>query len=709
MERPTVCGDVPNWLSWTGASARVPGDRTAIGRGVPEWLDARWQTIRDVMSTAFGKSVRRAIALAALPLPLSLAMPGTASAQATGPAPLDTIVVTATRTPTPVDRVPASVSVVTRADIERNAWATLPEALRTLPGMTVVSSGGAGANTSVFMRGNNSDHVLVLLDGMPINDPSASAGAFNFGDDLLGGFSRIEVVRGPASSLYGSNAIGGVVNLITAAGADRPAVATAEAAAGTQSTWRGAAGLRGTVDRFDYGVTLDGFTTAGRNNTPARFATRNLGEADGFENLTATAKGVLRLNRVRLEGLLRWRDARFDLDSVPTDDPNYKGESRQTAWQVAAEGDPLTDRLTTRLAVGQSRTDRSFTNARDALSVGTNDDDFDSVRTHVDLQNTLALPDAGGFDDGTLAFGGSYAHEKANFRTRSTSAFGPFNQDVDATADSRAMFAHVQARVAGLVDVTAGVRYDSPDDFGDRATWRIGAVAPLPGTPVRLKASAGSGYKAPTLYDRYGRTNFGYRGNPDLDAERSTAWEAGIEADLPGMGRADLAALSAAYFSSNVDKLIQFDFVRNTSINIAKADIQGVETAATLRPADGVSMTATWTWTDARNAQTGQRLLRRPEHQVTLAGTTKVGTVTLSPEAQYIGRRLDVVYTDAGGFVGNRAVEGYWRANLAVAWRAAPNVELFARGANLFDRRIEDPNGFAQPGRALTVGARARF
>lgn len=655
------------------------------------------------------KSGKAVLRLALLPLPMLLAPAALAQTEAQ-PTRLAPVVVTATRIATPLDRAPASVSVVTRREIDRNAWQTLPEALRTLPGLSVVTSGGPGGNTSVFLRGNNSDHVLVLLDGLPVNDPALSAGAFNFGDDLLGGLDRIEVVRGPASSLYGSNAIGGVVNLITAAGADRPALAEIDAGLGTDGTWRGTAGLRGTVDNVDYGLTLEGFTTDGDNNTPSRVAGRNLGESDGFDNLTATAKAAVRLEGVRLEGLLRWRDSEFALDNVPTDDPNSTGDSRHLAWQAAAEADLLGGRLASRLAVGQSRFDRSFTNRADALSVGTNDDSFDSVRTHVDLQNTLSLPAADGVADATLTVGGSFSRDDAEFRTRSTSAFGPFNQDVDAEADTLALFAQAQARLGEVVDLTAGLRHDSPDDFGDRTTWRIGGVAALPGTPVRLKAAAGTAYKAPTLYDRFGRTNFGYRGNPELDAEESFGWEAGAEADIPALGRNDFAGLSAVYFASDVDNLIQFDFARNTSVNIAEAEIEGVEAKATLRPARAVELGLGYTWTDARNALTGQRLLRRPEHQVSLdARIEPARGVTLSPEVVYVGRRLDVVYSNTGGFLGNRAVGGYWQVNLAAVWRVTPDVSLYAKGSNLLDRAIEDPNGFARPDRGGLVGVRARF
>ncbi|HYC06047.1 MAG TPA: TonB-dependent receptor [Azospirillaceae bacterium] len=627
-------------------------------------------------------------------------MPAAADAQSGRPQ--EEVVVTATRVPTDLSRIATGVSVVTRDDIDRNGWQTLPEALRTLPGMSVVSSGGPGGNTSVFLRGTNSDHVLVLLDGLPVNEPALSAGAFNFGEDLLGDLQRIEVVRGPASTLYGSAAIGGVINLITRAGADRPLVAEAAAAAGTDGLLQGRAGLRGTLDQADYALSVEGLTTGGDNYTPRRFTSRNLGEADGFENLTATAKGVLRVSETaKVEALLRWRDADLQIDSVPTDDPNYTGRSETLTLQAAGELKLLDERLTSRLSAGRIETKRGFRNAADVFSVSTNNDRFDGERLQFDWQNTLAAS-----RDLTLTAGATATHEDAVFTTRSTSAFGPFNQDVDARADAFGAYAQAQLRLAERVDVTAGIRHDLPDDYGTRTTWKLGAVVAVPEIHGRLKAAGGTAYKAPTLYDRYGLTNFGYRGNPDLQAEESEGWEAGAEFDVPG----GVATLGASYFANDVDRLIQFDFIRNSSFNLAKADIEGVESFVALTPLPWLEARLNYTWTDARDGTTGTRLLRRPEHQVgATARVEPLPGLTISPEAMFVGRRLDVIYGDAGNFIGTRAVGGYWQMNLAVSYAVTDGLTVFARGTNLADRRIENPNGFAQPDRGGLVGLRASF
>lgn len=676
---------------------RVRGGPSANRR--PALSRRRPAACPDMMTKAKLFPLGLALALPILPLP----------AVAQSSSEVEEMVITATRVRTPVSRLPAGISVVTRAEIEASGWQTLPDALRLLPSASVVSSGGPGANTSVFLRGTNSDHVLVLLDGLPVNDPSLAAGAFNFGDDVLGGLQRIEVVRGPASTLYGSNAIGGVINLITRAGADRPAVAEIDLGLGTDGTKRGTAGLFGTMGRLDYGLSLQGFTTDGDNATPDRL-TGGDGEEDGFDNLTATAKAVYRLDAARLEGLVRWRESDADIDNVPLDDPNSQARAEQLNWQTAGELDLLAGALTSRLAVGQSIYDRRFTNAPDAVDGGSSNDRFEGARTSVDWQNSYALPGLPVLRDAVLVAGASYVHETVELDTRQESEFGPFTQQVDAEADGVALFAHAQARVAGRLNLTAGLRHDRPDDYGSRTTWRLGGVVEVPELNSRLTAAVGTAYKAPGLYDRYGVNNFGYQGNPDLEAEESFGWEAGVETDLAAAGRADFATLGITWFANDVDDLIQYDFVSNSSINIDEAEVEGVEASLELRPADWAELRASWTWTDARDGRTGARLARRPENAISLLGRfTPVEGLSLSPEAQFVGQRQDVVYGDDGSFLGNQGVGGYWLVNLAVTYAVLDNVELYARATNLADRAIENPNGFAQPDRGVLAGVRARF
>ncbi|MEY4860233.1 MAG: vitamin transporter BtuB, partial [Pseudomonadota bacterium] len=246
-------------------------------------------------------------------------------------------IVTATRIPTPQERLPAATTVIDRQIIEERGYVTLADALVSVPGFNIIQSGGMGQTTSGFMRGTNSNHVLVLRDGVPMNDASHPSGAFNFGNTLLGDIERIEVVRGPVSAIYGTAAIGGVINLITRrAPADRQAQPYGELAGGTNYTARGVVGMAGTIDNLDYGVTGQSLSTRGSNAVAPRFY-NNQGERDGFRSGVITARAGVNigetapasvLGMTRLDGLVITRENRLGQDNVPRDDPNYSGDDR---------------------------------------------------------------------------------------------------------------------------------------------------------------------------------------------------------------------------------------------------------------------------------------------------------------------------------------------------------------------------------------------
>ncbi|MCZ8147293.1 MAG: TonB-dependent receptor plug domain-containing protein, partial [Roseomonas sp.] len=258
-------------------------------------------------------------------------------------------VVTATRIPTPIDRVPAAVTIITRQDIEERGYRTLADAMRAVPGMRLVQTGGIGQQASAFVRGAASRQVLVLLDGVPINDPSEPNGAFNFGNELLADIERIEVVRGPASSLYGSGAIGGVVNLITRrAPAATPFQAFGEVAGGTQRTAGGNLGVAGTTEGWNYLLMGQGLVTDGADATPRRF-TADTGERDGFRGAAGTARLGYSAAGTTVEGLMRWRETEIDIDNVPRDDPNNRVTDRLLTGQLRADTTLLDGAWTTGL------------------------------------------------------------------------------------------------------------------------------------------------------------------------------------------------------------------------------------------------------------------------------------------------------------------------------------------------------------------------
>lgn len=642
----------------------------------------------------------------ATPLAAAILAAGPALAQTAVP---DTIV-TATRAPTALDRVPASITVITRQEIEERGFQTLAEALAIVPGVRLAQSGGIGQQASVFLRGNSSRSTLVLLDGVPVNDPAEPNGAFNFGNETLFDVERIEVLRGPASSLYGGSALGGVINLVTRRAApDRAFAPFGEVAGGNQRTLRAGAGATGTVGQFDYLFSGFNLSTQGSNATASRFW-RSLGEADGFRGASAVARlGWQPLETTRMEALLRWRENRFGLDSVPRDDPNSTGEDRRWLGQIRAETRLLDGAWTTGLRAAFTSDRRIYTDLPDRLSTARGTDRYLGERTTLDWGNAVRLPGFGAFTDGQASFGATFAREEA----RSIAGALPFQTRVNAKQDIAAGHAALQYRVWRRLDLSAGFRHDSVGDFSD-TTWRVGGVFHWTEIGARLRASAGTGFNAPSLYQRFGAIGTSFRGNPALRPERSIGYEIGAELDVPAFGRADFATLGATVFQSRVTDLINFNNRFSTLVNVDRANIRGTELALALRPLTWLSGEVAWTITDARDALTDRPLPRRPEHVVSVTARVQpVERLVIAPTLLFTGRSPEgafASYTDAGTSIASpRRNKAGVLLNITASYRVTPGVTAFLEGRNLGGSKWEPVNGFQTPGRTLLVGTRFTF
>lgn len=617
-------------------------------------------------------------------------------------------VVTATRIPTPTERVPAAVTVITRADIEERGYQTLAEALRTVPGMNVVALGGPGQQTSAFVRGANSNHVLVLLDGVPIHDPSEPNGAFNFGNDLLFDIERIEVVRGPASSLYGSGAIGGVINLVSRRAAPgRTVQYYGEAAGGTERTLRGGLGAMGQAGAVDYLVSTNGLSTRGFDITPRRLA-GDTGERDGLRAGAATARFGVQLDAgTRIEALLRWREMRSDFDNVPRDDPNMEANDRRWYGQLRGETTLAGGAWTTGLRAAVTQDRRIYTNRPDARSSSNTRDTYAGERLTLDWGNRIRLGDLGPLADSAFAFGATFFED----RVESGFGSGAFRTTTDARAQSGAVHAGWQAQLIERLDISFGLRRDEAEDFDGFTSWRAGAVYALPEISSRLRVAAGTAFRAPTLYQRFGRSTT-FRGNPNLQPEDSFGWELGAETDIAGFGRPDFATFSATWFESRVNNLINFNRSFSTLENLQRADIEGAELGLTLRLAAWLDLRGSWTITDAVNADTGRRLARRPQDAYGFAARiTPLPGLVIVPELAAFSDHVDFVYPSAGqpgfGRTANSPGGRVW--NLTVTYAATEQVSLFAEARNLGDSRYEPANGYRTPGRSVLLGTRFAF
>ena len=393
---------------------------------------------------------------------------GTAFADTT----LQEVVITATRVPTPQQDVPAGVTVIDRATIEALGSNTLAEALSEVPGLHVSPSGGPGGLTSVFIRGTNSSHVLVLRDGMPITDASDEDGAFRFGYDTLSDIDRIEVIRGPMAALYGSGAIGGVINLISRRGTEAGVHWSGDLAGGYPALIRGAVTASGIEGPVDFAITAESQSQRGYDSIPQRESAYT-GVPQGFRDRILTLNlGYTPMEGTRLSLFLRADAAYFGYDTLgyPTyDQSNSFGSATSLLGRVGGTTHLFDGKLETGVFVGQLQDDRRYLEPlapADPNQTST-DDRYHSYRTDAQWNNTLHLDDLvplPGLSASAMTFGYEYIGDTAKVRTNDNYGGFPYAEAASASMTTNAAYAGLQTTVLQRLALTGQVRKDWVDD-----------------------------------------------------------------------------------------------------------------------------------------------------------------------------------------------------------------------------------------------------
>lgn len=625
------------------------------------------------------------------------------------------MVITATRLPTPVLEVPAGVTVIDRVTLDTFGDTDLVQALSATPGIRVAQSGGAGGNASVFVRGLNSSQVLVLRDGMPLNDAADSSGAFNFGVDTLADVERIEVIRGPMAALYGSGAIGGVINLITRKGNAEGVHFSGSLAGGYPRQIQGNAVMSGMANGWDYAAVAESQSQLGFDTVPRRMSIfRDVPQ--GYRAQTGTLNlGYTPEEGTRFSLLMRARTAVFGFNSLgnPTfDNANSAGRTDSLLGRIGTTTKLLNGSWETGIFVGRLQEDRSYRELLNPLDPNqqTNDSRYHSYRTDAQWTNTVHLSDhidVPFLSATDLTFGYQHIADAAKVAVRSSFSGFPYAQSARAHMDTDAGYAGLQTTLWEKLTLTGQIRQDAVLGLTP-LTWRAGAVVALPEISSRLKAAYGTAFRAPSLFDRFGVDSFGYVGNPNLQPETARGWEVGFSTDLPVFGRANGASLGVTYFNNNVRNLIVVQFVPTyTSVNIGAARTEGVETELTLRPASWLTAMLSWTYTDAQDATTGHRLLRRPQHTVSARAVwTPLPGLSIAPELNYVGPTRDFLINNGGFGAGIGTNAPGLVVNATIAYDVAPKVTVFATGRNLTNSRFEAVNGYQTPGASVLAGMR---
>jgi vitamin B12 transporter len=625
---------------------------------------------------------------------------GALPAAAQQPTVLPETVVTADRTAVPAQQVNASVTVITAEEIERRQLRTLNDALRVAPGVAVIQSGGPGKSTSVFLRGANANHTLVLVDGVRAGDPSQVNGAPNFAHFLLDNVERIEIVRGPMSTLWGSDAIGGVINLVTRRGSG-PFKATAFGELGSFGTFNTGGGVQGAEGRFNYNLALLATTTRGFSSVPRRFSPGIKNEPDGYWNVSFNGRlGVDIADNFQLSLFSRFGWSRSDYDAFLSEDPNLRERTFQMSQRLQADWQLFDGQWRQTLGASFVQIKRHDTDAFDPINFDPFAPDARNRgrRWQLDWKNEVKVDESLGLVFGIDAY-------RDSLKARSTFNFGFPDNRVSRSA--RTVGGYLQARWTPIeaLSFTAGGRIEDHDAFGTAATFRIGATYAIQETGTRLRAAFGTAFKAPSLDQLYlDFPAFNFFANPKLKPERSVGGEVGIEQSLWG----DRAKIGATFFRNDIRDLISSTSCGafcTTLANIGKARSQGIEASLEVRPWDQVSFRIDYTFNDTRDRVTNEPLIRRPRHTLDVSARwTPLPGLTIGAELAHRGGRTDRDFAQFPSPITH--LEAYRLVRFTTSYDIGEGVRLFGRIENLTNKRYDEPLGFQAPRLGAYVGVR---
>jgi len=610
-----------------------------------------------------------------------------ALAVAEGPILVDDILVSASRRPVAADSTGRSYSVITRQELEDRQITYAADALRALPGVSVTRTGGFGGTTAVNIRGADSNQVLVLIDGVEVS--AIADGSFDFGGLLAGDIERIEVLRGPQSALYGSNAAAGVISIITRRGERGSAEASVTAEGGSDTTRALSGYLRGGGETWDAA-----FSFTGRETDGFDVSTAGDGEEDGDRHLSANLKATWDVTSDLALGMtarLTDRESEFDgFAGGLTVDADNVTDQRSLFTSTFLRHEALDDRLVSELRFEYTDVDT------DSIEGGFETFQNKGTRIHASAQSSLAFDLAALGSTHVVTGAVDFEREVNTAQTRDFFVFPPaVLSSEEQTRELLGLVGEWRATFLDDLDLQAGLRQDFNDAFDDAFTYSVGVSYRVPDSGTRLHGTVGRAVTNPTFIEQFGFFPDNFIGNPGLEPESTFGWDIGVEQTLLD-GR---LILDATYFRATVtDQIISgFDPVAGlpTSVNDSgEADRQGIELMLRAAPLTGLSVDASYTYTLAEQVD-GLQEVRRPRHAAKLAGTYRFlaerASVTASLLYQGDRRDLDFATFPAGRVV----LDDYVRLDLSASYRVSANARLFARVENATDADYEEVFNFS--------------
>lgn len=625
------------------------------------------------------------------------------------PVTMDEMVVTATRNPASLDKIGGNaVTVVTAEDIQAKGQTAAAEVLRGIPGVDIVGSGGPGTTTLAFIRGADPKNTLVLVDGVMYNDPSAPQRVANLADINVDNIERIEIVRGAMSVLYGSNATAGVINIITQKGKSRPSV-YGSVEGGSYNTWKGTVGASGALEKLNFtasfsGAKTDGFSIANDDN-PAILHNGNTSEDDAWENYTFSAKaGVDITPAFDVNGVVRYNQSETDLDDYYYEGGYAIDQADFDMTTFASTPNPLgrkqqhveNDQAVYKLNIHNLWLDQALESTlylqgsvqnHDGFSAdGADDYDYDGETREIGWQGSYQFSDVN-----TFYLGASYFEELLESQSSA----------LDADASIYSVWVQDQLTIAESLDVIGGLRYDQHEEFGDAVTFRVAPSYSIAPTQTTLKASYGTGFRAPSLFELYSDY-----GNADLQEETSQGWDAGFEQTL----MQSKFKFGVSYFDMQYEDRIDYDFALSKYNQLpGDTKTKGVEAFIQWNPMEELDFTLNYTYTDTEDFD-GEPLVRRPENKLLFnARACLIEKATVNLDVSWTDERATVPEAaDVNGATVDK-LDAYTLVNLSASYDICKYMQIYGRVDNLFDEFYEEAWSYATPGLSGYLGVRLKY
>ncbi len=605
------------------------------------------------------------------------------------------VFVTANKYPTEWRDLSASTSVIEESDIEEYHTDDAAELLSSIPGIDIVRSGPQGGNTAAFLRGANSEHTLVLLDGIELNNPISNAKFFNLGDFSLDGIERIEVVRGPQGVLYGSEAIGGVIQFFSAV-PKKPFEASTRLEVGSYDLISAAGTVAGKNPFFNYSATLSHKESSGISSAGKRYGNK---EDDGFRftgftgRFQATPEQGTELN---LTSRISYSDSDLDqFGGAYGDDPNRRLENENIFLRGEFKREFFEKVWIPSLAVSLADHTLDDDDDPDQNSTLFQRSKYQGSSIQMAFNNELKLSEA------TKAIlGVEQERERGSSEYLLEDPTFTYSEELDPKRTySTSAFAHVTHRLTESLVPSAGVRYDSHQGFSDETSWQSGLAWTLEPAISKLTFNYGTGFKAPSLFQRYS-----IYGNEDLNAETSRGYDIGAERYFSDVD----STIKVSYFHNQIDNMISFDPNSFKFYGVGEARTEGIETSLLWAPSTIFDVEFNYTLLKTWDADAADELLRRAPHRATIAARLAIDDkTTIRGILRYVGSREDNDFSTVPST--RTTLDSYVTADLVTQYAVDPSTIVYLRFENLFDEEYEDVYGYGTPGASALIGIKKSF